>query len=683
MLSFSLSARRACVGTCSRFGASSIASSSASSFASFSAAWIAVLAAALFFMPVRPAQAQSPAPTTRLDPVTVTGNREPTPLSRLVGDVTVIDEQRIRNSSADSLELLLSREGGIQVSRNGGPGQISGVLLRGSSAASVVVLVDGVRIGSASAGQADLSALSLASIERIEILRGPGSSLYGADAVGGVVQIITRRGQGGSEQPSVAAHAAVGGLQSSEADFSVTGTFGSTVGGSSSGTARDGAWDYALGLGREASAGVSALRPGDAFGNYNPDRDGFTRRNAQLRAGFTLAPGQRVGASLTDSRLRSQYDASEFVAPNFTQDATPDFRNRFDVRVAALDYRGVMSEQWTSTLQWSQQTDNSVAGASAPDSFKTERRQLTWQNAFSLGDGHSLVAAVERLNESVQSSSYTATQARHNTALVLGYTGAFGAHKLQADVRHDANSVYGGVNTGKLGWAMDVAPGLTLRAVAGTAFRGVSFNDLYFPGYGVPTVRPERSRSLEAGLQWRDGEQAASATVYRNRVRDLIGYQPDRTFCPADPAYDFGCAGNVSSASLKGATLTAATRWADTGLGDIGLRATLDFLDAKDTTTGQRLVRRAAHQQSLVADWTGGPWAADATLTAVGARPEGSATLAAYQTLDLQARYRLSPSWRVEAKLLNALNRDYQPARDYQSIGRQAWLGVRYQGAGL
>jgi vitamin B12 transporter len=655
MLIRSLSARVACRGArCA--GATLMAAALATFPAPF-------LAAALSALTAGPAAAQ---PAT-LAPVVITGSREPLPLDRLVGDITVIDEKRIRESSADSLESLLSREGGVQLSRTGGPGQTAGVFLRGSSSSSVVVLVDGVRIGSATLGQADLSGLSLASIERIEILRGPGSSLYGSDAVGGVVQIITRRGEGA---PNVTAHAAVGQLKSSEAGLSVAGA--------------SGGWDYAAGLGREASDGVSALRPGDAFGSYNPDRDGFTRRHASLRGGWTVAPDHRIGASLLDSRLRSQYDGSEFLPPTFTQNAAPDFRNRFDTRVSSLDYRGVFSPLWTSTLQLSDQRDDVVSGATAPDRFKTERRQGTWQNAFTVSPGQQLVGAVERLNEAVESSSFTSRQKRSNTALVLGYTGAFGAsgeHRLQADVRHDRNSVYGTVNTGKFGWAMNVLPGLTVRAVGGTAFRGASFNDLYFPGFGVPSVRPERSRSVEFGVQWRDAEQSASATLYRNRVRDLIGYQPDRSFCPPDPVYDFGCAGNVSRASLKGVTLTAAQRFGS--FSSFGLRGMMDFLDAKDSNTGQRLVRRAAHQQSVVADWTSGAWGVDATLTAVGARPEGPATLGAYETLDLQARYRVSPAWQLEAKLLNALDRDYQPARDYQSVGRQAWVGVRFNGSGL
>jgi vitamin B12 transporter len=602
----------------------------------------AALAALLSSLPAPPVRAQA----VTLAPVVVTGSREPLPLDRLVGDVTVIDAQRIRESSADSLEALLSREGGVALSRNGAVGQIAGVMLRGSSPSSVVVLIDGVRIGSATVGQADLSALSLGAIERIEILRGPGSSLYGSDAVGGVVQIVTRRGEG---PPSVAARAAVGEQRSSEADVSVSG----------------------------AGGGVSALRPGDAFGNHNPDRDGFRRTSAHLRAGLAVAPGQRIGANVQQYRLRSQYDASEFVPPTFAQDATPDFRNRFDVRLAALDYRATWSPQWTSTLQASEQRDDSVAGATQPDRFRTERRQWTLQSAFTPVPRQQLVGAIERLREAVESSSFTAGQQRTNTALVLGYTGALGAHRLQVDVRNDHNATNGNVRTGKLGWATSLADGITLRAL-GTAFRGPTFNDLYFPGFGVPTIRPERSRSVEMGVQWQDAQQSASATLYHNRVRDLIGFQPDRSFCPADPAYNFGCAANVSRATLKGVTLSAAQR-----LGDFGVRATLDFLDATDNGTGRRLVRRAAHWASAVADWTRGPWSADATLVAVGARPEGGATLPAYETLDLQLRYRLSPAWRLETKWLNVLDRDYQPARDYQSVGRQIWLGVRFQGAAL
>jgi vitamin B12 transporter len=217
-----------------------------------------------------------------------------------------------------------------------------------------------------------------------------------------------------------------------------------------------------------------------------------------------------------------------------------------------------------------------------------------------------------------------------------------------------------------------------VRALAGTTFRAPSFNDLYYPGYGVATVQPERGRSIEAGLQWHQADSQASATVYRNLVSQLIGYQADRSQCPAAPAFDFGCAGNTGSARLLGATFNGQTR-----VGAWTLRATLDLLDATDEATGERLARRARHQETLAADWRGGPWSLGGTVVGVGDRPDGGKTLGAYATLDLQARWQLAPKWQLEARLLNVFDRDVEPVRDYRGLGRQAWIGVRYERAGL
>ncbi|HZT56482.1 MAG TPA: TonB-dependent receptor, partial [Burkholderiaceae bacterium] len=306
------------------------------------------------------------------------------------------------------------------------------------------------------------------------------------------------------------------------------------------------------------------------------------------------------------------------------------------------------------------------------------RDQFTWQNALKLDASNQLMLAYEHLNEQAESSAYLADQKRSNNAFVLGYTGGFGAHVLTADLRRDQNSVYGGETTGRLGWSMEVAKGLRVRALAGTTFRAPSFNELFYPGYGVPTVTPERGRSVELGVVWRAGDSEASATVYRNRVRDLIAFESNVAFCPADPSYSFGCARNIGRAQLQGATLAGAHRF-----GALRVRATVDFLDAKDVDTGARLTRRAAHQESLAADYEAGAWRFGGALLAVGARPEGAATLGRYTTLDLNARWRFAPQWQLEAKLLNATDRQYEPARGYQALGRQAWIGVRFDSVGL
>jgi vitamin B12 transporter len=590
--------------------------------------------------------------------VQVIGTRAPTELNRVVADVVVIDRDRIRATSADSLEDLLRREGGIQLSRNGGPGQNASVLIRGSGASNTLVLIDGVRIGSATLGQTDLAGISLAQVERIEIMRGPGSSLYGADAIGGVVNIVTRRGDGAAY---LHGNLAGGNRASGEAYAALSGS--------------NAGFDYALSLSGETSNGVSAVLPGDAFGLYNPDDDGFTRYGLSLAGGYSWQKGQRIGLSYSASQLRSQFDSAQYAPPNFLPDATPDFRSRLNTQLLALEYQGAMSSEWTNLLRASYQSDKLQSGADFISRYDTTRRQLTAQTTWTPSAPHQLVAAIDLLTESISSSDYGAPD-RDNTGLVLGYTGRFGAQKLQADLRWDHNSVYDDQTTGKLGWGMEVAPGWSVRAVAGTAFRAPTFNDLYYPNFGVVTLLPERSRSIEAGLNYQAEQTSVAATAYYNNVSDLIGYQADPSLCP--PGLNFGCAGNTSRALLQGITLQGMQQW-----GNLQFTLALDWLNAKDRDTDQTLPRRAANQQTLAVDYNLGPWQLGGTLLRVSSRPDGGVLLPAYALLNLNARWRFERFWQVEARLQNAFDKDYQPSRDYQDAGRQFWVGLRYDGRGL
>ncbi|MFO1330724.1 MAG: TonB-dependent receptor, partial [Rubrivivax sp.] len=482
----------------------------------------------LFAVPVAHAQ---PAPET----VVVTGSREALARERLAGDLVVIDAARLRDSSADSVEDLLRREAGLQVSRSGPPGANAGLFVRGAPSGHTLVLVDGVRIGAATVGLPDLEALGLAGIDRIEVLRGPGSSLYGADAVGGVVQIFTRRG-GGPLRAS--AQVAAGGYGTREGSLSLQGSAGPV--------------ELAAGVSGERQRGVSALRPGDTFGNYNPDDDGFSRRSAQLRVGGVPAPGHRLDLQIMDARLNSRYDASEYLPPTFAPDASGDFRNHGTLQLGALRHEARWAETWSTQAQLSAQRSDLDSGARAVDHFRTERRAADLQATWRPAAGQSLTLAFSHLQEQARSSSYAADVERTTDALALAWAGRHGPWSTQAEWRHDDNSVYGRVDTGRIGAALALGGGLRLRALAGSTFHAPSFNDLYYPGYGVPTIGPERGRSAEIGADWRGTSADAALTLYRNRVRDLIGYEPDRSFCPGGFAYDFGCARNTGRARLQG-----------------------------------------------------------------------------------------------------------------------------------
>lgn len=589
------------------------------------------------------------------DRIVVTGSREPTAADRLAGDLVLIDAEQIRASTADSVEDLLRRVGGLQISRNGGPGSSAGVFIRGMGVSGTLVLIDGVRVGSATLGQVEFESLSLGAIDHIEILRGPGSSLYGADGAGGVVHIFTRRGDG---RPRASAWLAAGQYGAGEAVLSGSGRFGDV--------------DAAASLSHEQVEGVSALGPGDRFGNYNPDKDGSRRTSAQAQFGWRPTDGHRIGVTLLDSKLNSQFDSSEYLPPNYQQDATPDFRNKLDNQVVSLDHRGEWSQAWTTTARASSQESDLRSGAHEIGRYRTRRQQLDAQATWQPMKDQRLTFGYEGLTEKADAPNYA--KDRDNHAVVLAYLGTLGPVQVQADARHDDNSVYGAVNTGRLGASYELAKGWRVRALAGTSFRAPSFNDLFYPGYGVDTIQPERGRSVEVGIEGRWSGYDVSATAWQNRMRDLIGYESDRTNCPADPAYDYGCAANIANAKLQGFTLSGGAQ-----LGNLQLRAQIDFTDAKNSDTGARLTRRAAHQASLTADYTMGDWTFGAAALQVGSRPDGATyKLKQESTLDLKARWRFAPQWSLEAKVINATDVDLEPTREYQGLGRQAWLGVRY-----
>jgi vitamin B12 transporter len=337
----------------------------------------------------------------QLEQVVVTGTREAQPLRNSVADIVLIDNDTLRDSGVGTVEDALRRFGGLQIIRNGGPGQSSGYFVRGTGTSSTIVLVDGVRVGSATLGQAEFESMSLANIDRIEVLRGPASSLYGADGVGGVIQIFTKRGKGPLQ---VSGAIAFGEYGSNEGNVAISGS--------------QGAFDYSASIAHEKSDGVSALRPGDQFGNYNPDKDGFKRTSGAVRLGFTPVEGHRIGLNASQNKVNSQYDSADYLPPDYNPDPSPDFRNHLKTTLVAADYRGVLSDLWTTTLQLSNSKDDSLSGGTYPARYKTDRDQLTWQNAIKFSPDQQLVLAYEHLREEVMADAFSTKLKRTNKAVV-------------------------------------------------------------------------------------------------------------------------------------------------------------------------------------------------------------------------------------------------------------------------
>jgi len=588
------------------------------------------------------AQPLSPA---MLDPIVVTASRSPQRLLDLVADVTVIDADEIARSGGQGLVALLSRQPGVEIIQNGGPGATSGVFLRGANAAQTLVLIDGMRVASASSGATALEAIPIEQIERIEILRGPASSLYGADAIGGVIQVFTRRAAG-----RMAANASLG-----------YGTFDSWSGAAGVSGGR-GPLHGSLELAGRGSEGFNAI-VNPANPSYDPDRDGYRNDSVSAHGSLEPATGQTLALQYFKSRLDDHFDAGD------------DFDDR---TVTTLETWQIASSNriapnWTSQLSFGDGSDRSVSKTGFGEfPFDTHQRQFTWQNDFTLPRG-ALTAAFERREERVDAGAGFPVTGRDTNAITGIYRVDADANALQANVRHDDSNQFGGKTTGALAWGYRLAPAWRVTASAGTAFKVPTFNDLYFPGFSNPDLRPETSRNVEAGVHWtsRGGEFAwqVHAIAFHQRVDDLIVFQCDASF---------NCApNNVADATLEGASVYGDVEWRDTLL-----HASLDLQSPTDTASGLLLPRRARRHGVLSLAQALGRARLSAEIVGSSARfddAENRRRLGGYGVVNLAVEWTLDASATLFLRADNVLDHHYELAADFATGGARIFGGMRWR----
>ena len=576
-------------------------------------------------------------PQVSLAPTVVTATRSETRTDALVSDVTVIDRATIERAGARTLPELLAREAGVQMSANGGAGKLSGLFIRGTETRHTLLLIDGVRYGSATAGTPIWETLPLEMIERIEVLKGPASALYGSDGVGGVVQVFTRSGATGFA-PSAAL--SVGSEHHLRAVASLTGGQGD--------------WTYALGAQRLRQHGDSSTNPKVLFGNHNPDRDPFEQESVQARVRTKLGPGWAVGAGLIASEGVTHLDDGP------GRDANSAIRGR----VAHAELEGQLSPGWRSTLTLGHSRDvtHSRVGAFLPSDFQTTQSQWTWLNRVSTPLGLAQ-AGLERREQRVGGSTAYTVAARRIDAVFVGLDGNAGNHAWQLNARRDRNSQFGAASTGLAGYALRLGGPWRVSASHGTSFVAPSFNQLYFPGFSNPTLLSERGTSSEAALTWTEGANEAKLTRYVTRIRGYI----TNTTIPE----------NIPRSRIEGWTLQARGQ-----LGDWRWRAAHDALDPRNTSNGRLLPRRARQQTTAGLDWQQGAWQAGASLLRMGVRFDDAANtreMPGFTTLDLHASWALARDWRLQATLANATDRIYETAWGYNQARRTLHLTLRWQ----
>ncbi len=589
---------------------------------------------------------EAPGKPLPLEPVVVTGARAAQPLGEALADVTVIGAEEIARSGVQGLAALLQRQPGVEIVQNGGPGSVSGALLRGANRGQALVLIDGLRAGSASDGAASLEAIPLDQVERIEILRGPASSLYGADAIGGVIQVFTKRAQGAGIVPN-----ATVGYGTYD-----TGALAAGVAGASESVR------YSIQAGGRQSEGFNAIvDPRNV--SYNPDRDGYSTANATANGAWTWAAGQDLAGQFFYSRLNAQYDGS----------AEFDDRTITTVETWSVTSRNALSDHWTSALIAGEGIDDSVSQTAFGNfPYKTAQRQYTWQNDFVLPQG-SLGVILERREEHLTTNTDFAVTQRNTNSATGVYQLRRAALSLQANVRNDDSNQYGDKTTGGLALGYVLSPAWRITAGAGTGFKAPSFNDLYYPGFSNPGLVPETSKNVEVGAyfsaSYAEVRWEARVIGYRNRVSDLIVFACDASFVCLPQ--------NIAAATLEGVTLGLDLAWRQTRI-----VASLDLQDPTDDATGKLLPRRAREHGAIRVLQQAGPAQLGVEFVASSRRYDDAAdvrALGGYGIVDLTLEWPFAKGWSLLVRGDNVFNRNYQLAADYSTGGATVYAAIRWQ----
>ncbi len=579
---------------------------------------------------------------TTTDPIIITATRTARTVDETMAPVTVIDQADIERQNVRSVSDLLRATPGISLSNNGGRGKSSSVFLRGTESDHVLVLIDGIKVGSATLGTTPFQDLPVEQIDRIEVVRGPRSHLYGSEAIGGVIQIFTKKG-GGETTPSFSIGA--GSL----------GTTNATAGISGGG---DNGW-FNISASTEDTDGFNAcngeLLVGGCF-THEPDDDGYENTSANIRGGFRFSETGEIDLHWLNSNNEAQFDG--------------DFQNRSETKqeIVGAKLRTMVgaNTEFSLNLGRSKDLSDNFKDAAFTSRFDTERDSASVQADFFSGDAHIITAGFDYLDDTVSGDTAYAVDSRDNTGLLLQYQGTFDRIDVQFGARNDDNEQFGSNTTGGLTVGHRLAGGQRLTFAWGTAFKAPTFNELYFPGFGNPHLDPEESESFELGIDSGDGKW--SINIFNTDIDQLIGFDPF-TFAPV----------NINSARIRGLEAVVSAQ-----LAGWNTSASLTLLDPENRGAGfegNDLPRRAQESLRVDIDRDFGRFAAGASLIAEGSKYDDLANqrnIDSYQTVDLRAALPLGDSWKLQFRVENLFDEVYETASYYNQAERGYYVTLRY-----
>ncbi len=578
---------------------------------------------------------------TELNAINVTATRTAQTVDETLAAVTVITRDDIERLQDQDLTELLDGLPGLTITNSGGLGKATNIRMRGTGSGHTLVIIDGVRIGSATLGQTALQHLPLQSIDRIEVVRGPLSHLYGADAVGGVIQIFTRKGQ---QATQINVEMGYGSYDTSNSLLGISGAHGNS--------------NYNLQLSQLKSDGFSALK------NNDPDRDGYRNQSFSAQLGYQLSSNLKLGVNILHADGNNEYDG--YFATN---DYSTDFVQQSIS--GKLEYSPTAWWDISFSLGETKDETTNLTNGNITSFFDTERRQAVWQNNFFIDEEAILTLGTDFLRDKVDVSNTYSEDKRDSSGYFVQYQRGFGAHNFVLALRYDDNDAFENSNTGNIAWGYNLSNSLQLNASYGTAYKAPTFNDLYYPMSGNPDLSPEKSKSLELGLKGKQGWGHWNLNAFRTSIKDLIAW------APISPGSWTWRPQNVNRVRIKGLEASI-----NTALAGWDIAANLTMLDPRDRATNKVLVKRHKRVLRVDADRSFGKTHIGATLQARSYSyndAQNSQRVSGFGTVDLRASHQLAPSWRIKAEISNLFDKDYEAIKGYNTEERAIFASISYQ----
>ena len=603
------------------------------------------------------AYADTTSADTELDNIVITATRASQNPLKSLNDVSVITRSDIDHSNAQSLPELLQQTIGLETMSNGGSGTASKLFLRGTNSKQVVVLIDGVRTVSATLGESSYNHIPLSQIDRVEVVRGSASSVYGADAIGGVVQIFTRKAKVG------AAHGSIGAKVGTDGQRGVDANVGGRVGDLS----------YQLSAGTERTDGGFSATNKDydsAYSVHNPDEDGYKNQNVSGRVAYEWAEGHEISASALRTRGDAEYDAGGSDPMTWAPIAIDNEHYITDLSQFSVSSHNKITDQIQSNLQLSVSRDKSKSQTNGTTDYYVNSKDTRAQWIVN-GDHEHIQwqAGTEWLKQEVESNTEYSPNSRRNLAFFGAVNGNFNKFLIETSLRNDRDSQYGNHSTGRLALGYELTDNLVGRISYGSAFRVPTFNDLYAPpSWGSnPNLKPERSRSWEAGLKYHTDTLAVDWTIFHNKITDII-------VSSGSPLYKMQ---NSDEAQIVGTSLAASKQWQQ-----FKLYGNVTYQDPRDESNDKLLVQRARVFGNVGVDYQPHEhWRLNANMHVHGrsyANAANTDSLGGYAILGAGVEYKPSEQWSVKLSGNNLLDKQYTTVRGYNTQGRSVLLSGRY-----